>query len=233
MTTKTVKVDRVRSAAEAASLEAHGADIIGVCIDPDPRFADDRTITVETAVEIRKALRGTPLALAMNLHADPADVLRVVAAVGVEWVQTITTAIPPHPVRLALRGAGIGIIYASIDISHDDDPSWVFSRYDAEPDINAAMFQVEVLTEYANSWAFLRDSSPEYEEEFQIEDLDELAQSRPVLTSLDVSPDNLDEILARLPHVRGLSMTLGEQPTRGDVRFHALPRILQVLEALQ
>ncbi len=35
-----IEVDRVRSAEEAAGLEALGADLIGVALTADPRFSD-------------------------------------------------------------------------------------------------------------------------------------------------------------------------------------------------
>jgi hypothetical protein len=51
-------------------------------------------------------------------------------------------------VRAVLAGAGIGIVYAGIEVAHGDDPSWVFSRYGGVPDLGSALFQVDVLGEY-------------------------------------------------------------------------------------
>jgi hypothetical protein len=233
MTSKTIKVDRVASADEAIALETAGADIIGVDLDRDLRFADDRTLALASIAEIRESLRQAHLAVAMNLHADPADVVRLATRTGADMVQPIMIAIPPSPVRAALRDAGLGIVYAGVDISHDEDPSWIFGAHDDEPNLNATLFQADVLPEYRNSWAFLRDSSPEYPEEFQIADLDELARGRPLLANLDTTPDNILEILERLPSIHGLALVLGEHPTRGDVRHHSFPAAIALLNAVR
>ena len=232
MTDKIIKVDRVGSAAEAAALESAGADIIGVEIDPSPRFDDDRTVGGEVVTDIRRALRGPHLAVTMNLHAEPADVLHRVRSAGADLVQSTTSALPPAPVRSALRDAGIGVVYAGIEISHDDDPAWVFDAHDDAPDLQAALFQVDVLPEYPGSWAFLRDRSPEFEDEFQVEDLDRLARSRPLIAGFDLTAANYGEIAARLPHVRGFAFTLADQPGPG-VRCHSFAAALTVLQAIR
>ncbi|MEU8228339.1 hypothetical protein AB0C12_01920 [Actinoplanes sp. NPDC048967] len=231
MTNKLIKVDRVRSAAEAAGLEALGADLVGVSLTADPRFYDDRTVTVEQAAVIGRALQRATLVTAMELGKDPARVLRSVAATRAGMVQPITGAIPPPEVREALAGAGVGIVYGGIEIAHDDDPGWVFSAYAGEPDLNAVLFHVDVLPEYRDSWRFLRDRAPEYEEEFQIADLDELGRERPIVVGLDFTPDNVREIVTALPSVRGIALTLAEQGRRSDARFHRYADAVRVLSA--
>jgi hypothetical protein len=225
MTSKLIKVDRVRSPEEAARLEALGADLVGVSLTADPRFADDRTVTVEQAAVIGKALQRATLVTAMELAGDPGRVLRTVAATRAGMAQPITGAIPPPGVRAALS-------YGNLEIAHDDDPGWIFSAYADVPDLNAVLFHADVLPEYRDSWAFLRDRAPEYEEEFQISDLNELGGERPLVVGLDTTPDNVREIVGALPGVRGLAFTLAEQGRRGDVRFHRYADVVRVLEAL-
>jgi hypothetical protein len=232
MTNKLIKVDRVRSAEEAAGLEALGADLIGVALAPDPRFSDDRTVTVEQAAAIGGALQRATLVTAMELGRDPDRVLRTVAATRAGMVQPITGAIPPAAVRAALGDAGVGIAYGNIEIAHDDDPGWVFSAYAGTPDLNASLFHADVLPEYRESWAFLRDRAPEYAEEFQIADLDELGRERPLVVGLDFTPGNVQEIVGALPGVRGIALTLAGQGRRGDVRFHRFADAVRVLEAV-
>jgi hypothetical protein len=232
MTNKLIKVDRVRSAEEAARLEALGADLIGVSLTADPRFYDDRTVTVEQAAEIGQAVQRATLVTAMELAGDPDRVLRTVKATRAGLVQPITGAIPPPEVRVALSDAGVGIVYGGIEIAHDDDPGWVFSAYADVPDLNAALFHADVLPEYRDSWAFLRGRAPEFEDEFQVGDLDQLGGERPLVVGLDFTPDNVREILGALPAVRGIAFTLAEQGRRGDVRFHRYADTVRVLEAI-
>jgi hypothetical protein len=226
-----IKVDRVRSAEEAGTVEGLGAGLVGVALAPDPRFDDDRTVTVEHAAAIGAALRSATLVAALELGDDPDRVLRVVAVTGARLVQPITGAVPPAAVRAALRDAGVGIVYGGIEISHDDDPDWVFGTYADIPDLGAALFQVDVLPEYRDSWAFLRDRAPEYEQEFQVADLDELGRVHPLVVGLDFTPGNVREIVAALPNVRGIVLTLGESARRRDARFHRYADALRVLRA--
>jgi hypothetical protein len=232
MTNKLISVGRVRSVAEATALERLGVDLVGVAVDPDPRFDDDRTVTVEEAAVIGAGLGRATLSVTMRLGEDVGQALRVVAATTARLVQPVTARMPSAGVRVALREAGIGITYGGIEISHDDDPSWIFSRYAGVPDLNAAYFHADVLPEYRDSWAFLRDKSPEYPDEFQIEDLEGLAAEYPMLVGLDFTPGNIREIAEAVPSARGLAITLAEGATRGDARFHTFVQAAQVIEGL-
>jgi hypothetical protein len=148
-------------------------------------------------------------------------------------VQPVRRAIPPANVRAALRDAGIGIVYGGIEIAHDDDPGWVFSDFTDEQDLGLSFFQADVLPEYRDSWAFLRDRSPEYEDEFQIAVLDDLATELPLVVGLNFTPYNVREILEALSHVRGLVLTLADRARRDGVRFHSYPDALDTLQALR
>jgi hypothetical protein len=233
MTNDLIKVDRVRSADEAAALEKLGVDLLGVDLRPDPRFDDGREISVEQAAEIDRVLERATLVPVLELDGDPGPVLGVARAVRARMVQAARRAVPPAGVRAALSDAGIGIVYGGIEIAHDDDPGWVLSDYVAVPDLAASFFQADVLPEYRDSWTFLRDRAPEYEEEFQLLDLDDLATEHPLLVGLDYTPDNVREILGALPHVRGVVLTLADRARRGGVRFHSYRSALDTLRALR
>lgn len=233
MTNELVKVDRVRSVNEAAAVEELGAGLIGVALDPDPRFADERTVSMDLAGAIGKSLSRARFVIELDFRADPVSAGRMAQAVGADLVQPITGAIPPPEVRAALRRAGVGIVYAGIEIAHDDDPSWVLSRYADTPELNAALFQVDVLPEYRNAWEFLRDESPEYEDEFQIEDLNQLGRTHALVASLNFTPQNVTEIVATLPGIRGIALTLADDATRVDLHFIRYEAALEVLRALR
>jgi phosphoribosylanthranilate isomerase len=231
MTNKLIKLDRIRSVEEAATVEGLGADLIGVSLGPDPRFYDDRAVTIERAAAIGAALERATLVAAMELK-DRDLVMRTVAATRAGLVQPITGAIPTPEVRAALSDAGVGIVYDNLEIAHDDDPGWIFSAYADTPELDSVLFQAEVLPEYREAWAFLRDKAPEYEQEFQIADLNELGRERPLLVGLDFTPDNLHEIIAAIPQVRGIALTIAGKARRGDARFHSYADALRVLRTL-
>jgi hypothetical protein len=232
MTNDLIKVDRVRSPDEATVLEKLGVDLLGVDLTPDPRFDDGREISIERAAEIDQVLGRATLVPVLDLTDDPDHILYIARVVRAQLVQPARLAVPPAEVRAALSEAGIGIVYGGIEIAHDDDPGWVLSEYTAEPDLEVSFFQADVLPEYRDSWAFLRDRSPEYEEEFQIADLDYLATEHPLVVGLNYTPDNVREILGALPHVRGLVLTLADRTRRGGVRFHSYLDTLNTLQAL-
>ncbi|AGL18679.1 hypothetical protein [Actinoplanes sp. N902-109] len=227
-----IKVDRVRSVREATAFEQLGAGLIGVALSPDPRFEDSRTLRVEEAAEIGRALRSAAPVAIMELDDDPGRIRRVAGAVGAKLVQPVTVVVPPAEVRAALSDAGIGIVYAGLEIAHDDDPGWIFGDYDATPELGAVLFQAEVLPEFPDSWAFLRDKSPEFEDEFQIADLNELAAGHPLLVGFDWTAGNVKDIVAALPEVRGMALTLAERARRPDARCHLYTDALRVLQAL-
>ncbi|MEU4238633.1 hypothetical protein [Actinoplanes sp. NPDC026619] len=233
MTNDLIKVDRVRAADEAVALEKLGADLLGVDLTPDPRFDDGREIPVEQAVGIYAVLERATLVPMMDLADDPDRILRIANSLHARFVQPVGRAVPPAIVRAALSEAGIGIVYGGVEIAHDDDPGWVFSDYTAEQDLGASFFQADVLPEYRDSWAFLRDRAPEYEDEFQIADLDQLASEYPLVVGFDFTPGNVREILGALPRVRGLVLTLGDHARRGGVRFHSYLDTIDTLQVLR
>ncbi|MBL7257244.1 hypothetical protein [Paractinoplanes lichenicola] len=233
MTNDLIKVDRIRSADEAVALEKAGVALLGVDLTPDPRFADNREITVEQADEIGRRLSTAALVPVLDLNDDPARVLRIAQAVRAPLVRSARRAVPPADVRARLSDAGIGIVFGGIEIAHDDDPGWILSDFTDEENLEVAYFQADVLPEYSGSWSFLRDRSPEYEDEFQIADLNDLAAAHPLLIGLDFTPDNVHEIVGALPQVSGLLFTLAESARHGGVRFHSYAETLNTLQALR
>ncbi|HEX5594584.1 MAG TPA: hypothetical protein VFX61_00970 [Micromonosporaceae bacterium] len=233
MTNNLIKVDRLCSVREAAAVEQLGAGLISVALDADPRFEDERTVSVDRAVEIGKSLSRARFVVELDFRDDPAQALRATELVGADLVQPITGAIPQPGVRAALIQAGVGIVYAGIEIAHDDDPSWIFSRYANTFELNASLFQVDVLPEYGNAWEFLRDESPEYEDEFQIEDLNRLGHDHELVASFNFTPQNVTEIVAALPKVRGIALTVADNATRDDLHFTRYEEALEILGALR
>lgn len=232
MMNKLIKVDRVHTPHEAAELERLGAGLLTVDLASDPRFADDRGLALDQAVEIGRALQRATLVPVLDLNTvEPRRALEVAKALGARSVQPVIRSVPPRPVRDLLSGEGIGVAYGGIEINHDDDPAWIFSAFDGQENLGATFFQVDVLPEYTDSWEFLRDSAPEHEE-FQIADLDDLAGRYPIVAGLDWTPENVYEILASVPNLRGLSFTLAERARFGGVRFFSYDDVVATLRAL-
>jgi hypothetical protein len=232
MTNDVIKIDRVRTVGEAVALERLGATMIGVALGPDPRFTDDRTIAVADAAVVAGALHNATLVAALDLSVDPDRILRTAAACQARIVQSTSGMLPPDEVRSALEGAGIGVIYADLEVSHDDDPSWTFTRFSGIPDSNVTAYQIDVLGEYRDSWRFLQEESPAYPDEFQIADLNELAATRDLLVTLDFTPGNIAGILTALPAIRGVALPLSEGAARNDLHHFTFDEAASVLRAM-
>lgn len=226
------KVDRVASVAEARAIEAAGADLICVCLAPDLRFADGRIVTADVAASIRRGLGRAECVVAFEIGEDADRGLRTAKGVDVRLVQPVTGTIPPAEVREAFGREGIGIVYPGIEVNHDDDPSWILSRFDGVPELDRTYYQIDLLPEYPDSWEVLRDESPDYADELQIGDIDALGHQRPLLITLDWSPGNVMEIMDMLPGVAGIALVLADAPVRDDVHHADLPTVLSVLGAL-
>ena len=213
-----IKVARVRSVAEATMFEELGADIIGVSLAPEHGgglFADDRALSRDTAAAIGHALGRARLAigLANPVSHDAAEVLDLARRCMADLIQVPAFDLPDSHVCQALAAEGIGLIVGRFAASHDDDPAWILSPL-AElggllGDPGVALAELELLPDHEDAWQFLTTESPRFSDELQIDDIEALAQTRPLLLSSDITPDRVGDMLRRLPSIRGISLTLG------------------------
>ena len=128
-----------------------------------------------------------------------------------DFVQPNDHNVPDERYLESLAARGIQIIYPYIEVSHDSDPDWIFSRFDSKKKLNAAYFQLDVFSDYSDdAWKFIKYESPEYPEEFQIEDIDRLAQERPLLISFNYSEQNIVEIFNTFSNIKGISLVLAD-----------------------
>jgi len=110
-----VQVDRVASVEEAMAFRDAGASLIGIALDPDPRFADARFVSPATARAIREAIAPARLVgLVPGLPYDDtmaesrARIERVLA-LGPGFVQFYRSD-PPDELVPMVRAAGVPVI---------------------------------------------------------------------------------------------------------------------------
>lgn len=159
------KVGRVKSIAEATMLEEIGANLIGVSLSDNFKFDDERIVTEEIALSIRKVLKKAKIFGEISIDNDISHIIKLVKRLDFNYIQPVGQSIPSLELREELFKENIGIIYSNIEVSHDEDPSWILSRYLDEKNLNASFFQLDLLPEYENSWQFLTKESPKYPEE--------------------------------------------------------------------
>ena len=227
------KVSRVKSITEANLLEESGANLIGVCLSNNFKFDDERIVTEETALSISKVLKEAKIFGELCIDDETNYIIKLVKRLNLDYVQPIGQSIPSSELREALAEENVGIIYSNIEVSHNEDPSWILSRYSDEKNLNLSFFQIDLLPEYKYSWQFLTEESPEYPEEIQIDDIDELGKENPLLLTLDFNPNNVLDILRRISSIKGIGMEIGNSPKRNDFHHFNYSEATEVLEKLQ
>ena len=229
-----IKVDRVNSSKEAKNLEMAGVRIVSVSLIEDPRFSDSRVLSFNEARDVRNVLESAKFCGEIGPeHWSSGDFFSMVKQLGFEYIQISGTRFPNPSLRMKLMKLGIGIIYAGIEVSYEDDPSWILSRFQDEKDIKASFFQLDLLPDMENSWDFLNMECPKYPEELQVRDINDLAIHNPLIVTTDISKGNIKEIADRLPDAQGIYMTLGDIPRRQDFHWFGLDRVFEILKHLR
>lgn len=229
MTNFIKKVDRVKSVVEAKELQNLGVDLIGVSLNENHRFMDDRCIRKEVAISIKRELQKSKIVGEIVVGYSFSNILSVIEEVGFDYIQVESNELPPIEFRKELQSKGIGLIYAGIEVSYEDDPSWILSRYKNEPYLNASFFQIDLLGEIENSWEFFKKESPKYPDELQIEDIKKIAEQDPLIVTIDYSVDNVLEIFNKIPSAKGMNMSLCEAPNRNDIHCFSYLSAVEIL----
>jgi len=68
---------------------------------------------------------------------------------------------------------GIGLIYSDLECSYDTDPSWIL-RSIHNSDFDFA--QIDLLGDIGDSWNFLKEKCPNFPDELQISDINDIAR---------------------------------------------------------
>ena len=230
--TKILKVDRVSSIQEAITLEELGANAICVSLAKNVRFDDKRVISLETAIEIKRSLKKAKYIGEVDFECNASELIETAKLVGFDILQPNTHNIPNIEHIKLLKAEEIRISYSYIEVTHDDDPAWIMKHFENLEELNAMYFQLDVLSEYPDSWDFLKFSSPEYPEEVQIKDINTLAKKWPLIVSLDYSPINIREIVNTLTDIQGINMVLADSSPRQDIHYLDFASVTEILKAL-
>jgi hypothetical protein len=229
--TKILKVDRTKSVIEAKELEELGANFIGVSLFKDLRFDDDRNVDFKTAISIKNSLKAAKCVCEISFKEDSFSPMQLIVEAGFEYVQLPGYNVPPQDIIAQLKSERIKIICSGITASHDDDPSWILSNFLEQKELSDACFQIDLLPEYKNAWEFLKNESPDYPEELQIEDINQLAEEHKLLISLDYSANNVLEVIHHLPNIEGISLILGRSRIE-DLHCFEYSKVLLILREI-
>ncbi len=229
---KLKKVDRVNSVEEALQLQNIGVDIVGISMNSKSFWKDDRLVSRETALAIRKVLDKSKLACEVELHSGLFD-MSIIDEIGLDYVQVSGNDLISIEFRRQLQAKNIGIIYSGIEASYEDDPSWILSRFEGVPELNAAYYQIDLLGDIENSWEFFKNESPNYPDELQINDIVEIGEKFPVIITLDFDVNNVKEVIKNMPSIQGICMPLGETCSRNDIHYFDNMHTMNVMNSLE
>ena len=227
------KVGRVKSVSEAVTLEKLGANLIGFSLSDNFKFEDERVVTEETVLLIQKVLKKAKIFGEIFIeNSDIYDIVKLAKKLNFDYIQPVGQTIPSLTLQETLFKENIGIIYSNIEVSHDEDPTWILSRYQDEK-LNASFFQIDLLPEYQNSWQFLTVESPKYPEEIQIQDISELGIDNSLLLTLNFDTNNIFKILNRITSIKGIGLEIGDNPKRDDFHYFKYSEVIEILSKLQ
>jgi len=230
--TPIIKVDRVCSPEEAAELQNLGADIISVSLGEQSEVENNRQVTENMARTIRKSLVNAKFCGEITNQAGLDHTISLIHHCGFDLIQASAINIPELTFRQTASQSGIRFIYSGIEASYDDDPAWILSSFDESEKLEAAYFQVDLLSDVEGSWNFFKNECPKYSEELQIDDINQISAQYPLIISLDFSVENIVEIIEHFENVQGFWFTLGACQKSNDphlIEYSELVNILKIL----
>lgn len=231
--TKIIRVDRIQSVSEATQLEKAGANIIGVSLVKNARFDDTRNITVDTALSIKQSLSNAKYSGEVDFSWEVSRIIELTKHLGFDFVQPNDHNVPEPKYIRSLAAEGIQIIYPYIEVSHDSDPSLIFSRFEGKKELNAAYFQIDIFSDYSDdAWKFIQEESPEYPEEIQIEDINQLAEKWSLSIGFNYSESNIIEIYNTFSKAKGINFILADS-SKWNFHHFDYPTCKKVIRQLQ
>ena len=219
-----IEVDRVCSVEEAVAFRDAGATLIGVALDPDPRFGDDRFVSPTVAKAIEQAILPAHLVgIVPNYYYDEETESRIrikrVLDFKPAFVHLYRGGLHDEFVP-AFHAAGIPIIYDGTALDADqgvfirkDDPAefvrWLLEDVAA---MKPAFYHLDVLTDLADDpWEVLNGLALDWPEDMpQTADIAACCRNLPLLLSLmEVGTDSIGAYTRAFPDARGFFARLG------------------------
>ena len=241
-----IKVDRIASVSEAVSFQAAGANLIGIELDPNPRFEDTRAVTPELAQQIRTAVAPAGLVGLVPtyfLEDDPSksrcriermvdirpDYLQVYRghSLAENWHLICETGIP------LIRSGAVIDEDQGMFMPLQDRPGFVRDQLADSFQFKPTLFELEVIPTMVDPWLFLTEEAPHWPDSHpQLADIAEITHDLPFLLSLvGLSPATICPYVRAFPAARGFYAPLGPGDLTGPLCTRPEP-LLAALHAL-
>lgn len=237
-----IQVDRVASLAEAMRFRDAGADLIGVALEADPRFADDRFVAAEVASSIRDAVGAdrTVAILPDTFSYDDLDArLDRLLALRPGMVQVTRSGLPggyeeaawDEGARVLVDGVDMGDTYGSV-VEDGDPASYLRDRLRSIEAYRPPFIHVDVAYPNPDPWRFLTEVAPRFPDEcLQVAHVAAATREFPLLLNLaGLTPDTVVPFVRAFPDARGFFGRLG--PPKGGGATSSPEDLLAVLRVL-
>ena len=226
-----LQVDRVSSVEEALAFRDAGVNLIGVALDPDPRFEDTRFVSFETAKAIQTAIAPARLVGHVPTYffdetpPQACDRVRRVLGLQPSFIQFYRGGLLDELVPTVLN-SGVPIIRDGAGIDIDDgsfielgDPAaFVRVQFEGDPaGLKPVLFHLDVVPNTTDPWLFLTGVALDWPEECpQVADIAATTRDRPFLLSImGVSADTIGPYTATFPDAHGFFARLGPDEAGG------------------
>ena len=212
------------SVEEAVAFRDAGATLIGVALDPDPRFGDDRFVSPAVAKAIEQAILPAQLVGIVPTYFDDAieqNLTRIerVLALQPNFVHFYRGGLDDKFISI-VRATGVSIIrdgavlesQHGVFINENDPASWVRRWMEDPGEEEAAFYHLDVLTDLADDpWTVLNGVALEWPDEItQTAQIAAICRDLPLLLSLmEVGPDTIGAYTSAFPDARGFFARLG------------------------
>lgn len=242
-----VQVDRVASVEEATVFRDAGAGLIGVALDPDPRFEDDRFVSADAAVAIQAAIAPARLVGLVTGRSPGAGAaqerarIERVLALRPDFVQFERGGVPDELVS-PVRATGVPVIEDGADLDSDhgafidpaDPAAFVRKQVGDLGRLGASLCHLDVIADREDPWLFLTGEALEWPDEApQVSDVVAATRELPLLLSLmGLGIETIAPYVRAFPDARGFFARLGPR-RRGGPSATAPTSLLAALHALR
>ncbi len=216
-----LKVDGVSSMEEVETLDSWGVDYLGVQLSTYNSEKNKPCLYLEEIEMIQDVLLYSELVVRIdtpNEVEDLAGVLSTLHSYGVAGVEFPVNWVDPDIEEVCL-GYGFKVFVTGTDADIDTDPAWLVQPELAQRFQDKVHFQISVLPAYDGNWDSFSAMSSEYKDSLSPTDINGVAQQYNLWCALNITPENIQNIMKIMPDIRGVVVTLGMRETGMTPRY--------------
>lgn len=229
---KIIKVDNVGSVEEAEVLQNLGVDIIGVSLKEYSSYLPERILNLDSIQRVSQIL--TRASIAVTIGDELSFIPEIIQSISPDYIQFSGASIPSTEQIKFIKNNNVDVMFSGIQVSYDEDPSWILSRYEDLPKELISYFEIDLLGDMENSWDFLKSNCSNYRRELNVNDIIKLGNKHPLLITLDFDENNTHEIISSFSSSNGIRLRISTGCDGAGYHwldYHFVTDILKVLNS--